>query len=103
MATYNLNGVSKTMTTQEENDYISLQSNLELEALQKELRTLRDAELRKTDVWVLKGTITDAQRTYRENLRTAPQDFTTVNQIKTVLALDKNNNLTHSIWTQPTE
>jgi len=101
MATYNLNGVSKTMTTQEENDYNSLQSNLELEALQKELRALRDAELRKTDVWVFKGTITDAQKTYRENLRTAPQDFTTVNEIKTVLDLDENNNLTHSIWSRP--
>lgn len=47
MATYNLNGESKTMTSQEEIDYNSLQSNLELEALQKELRALRDAELRK--------------------------------------------------------
>lgn len=101
MATYNLNGVSKTMTTQEENDFNSLQSNLELEALQKELRALRNAELLKTDVWVLKGTITDAQRTYRENLRTAPQDFTTINQIKTVLSLDSDGNLTHSIWSKP--
>lgn len=101
MATYNLNGESKTMTSQEEIDYNSLQSNLELEALQKELRALRDAELRKTDVWVFKGTITDAQKTYRENLRTAPQDFKTVDEIKTVLALDENNNLTHSIWSKP--
>ena len=101
MATYNLNGVSKTMTTQEENDFNSLQSNLELEALQKELRALRNAELLKTDVWVLKGTITDAQKTYRENLRTAPQDFTTINQIKTVLLLDSDGELTHSIWSKP--
>jgi len=51
----------------------------------------------------LRGSITDAQTTYRQALRDIPQDYTTEDEYDLLLARDSDGNLTHSIWTQPKE
>jgi len=41
--------------------------------------------------------------TYRQALRDIPQNYTTEAEYDLLLARDEQGNLTHSIWTQPTE
>ncbi len=66
-----------------------------------QIRVERDSKLKETDVWVLKGTITDEQKTYRENLRNVPQNYTTEAEYDELLAKDDTGKLTHSIWEKP--
>ena len=66
-----------------------------------QIRVERDSKLKETDVWVLKGTITDEQKTYRENLRNIPQDYTTEAKYDELLAKDDTGKLTHAVWSKP--
>ena len=68
-----------------------------------QIKEIRLEKLQETDWWVLRGSITDAQTTYRQALRDIPQDYTTEDEYDLLLARDSDGNLTHSIWTQPKE
>ena len=67
----------------------------------EKIRNLRLQKLQETDFWVMRGNMTDAQSTYRQNLRDIPQDFSTEEQYDLLLARDIDGNLTHSIWSKP--
>ena len=66
-----------------------------------EIRQIRNQKLQETDWLVISEQITDAQKTWRSNLRKIPQDFTTEDEYDLLLARDKDGNLTHSIWSKP--
>jgi hypothetical protein len=40
-------------------------------------------------------------KTWRQNLRNIPQDYTTEEEYDLLLARDENGNLTHSVWSKP--
>lgn len=70
------------------------------------VRTIRNTKLQETDVWVLKGNITDEQKTYRENLRQIPQTYVTEAEYDLLLAMETSEDgmkrtLTHEIWRKP--
>ena len=65
------------------------------------LRMERNIKLQETDWLVISEKITDAEKTWRENLRKIPQDYTTEEQYDLLLARDEQGNLTHSIWSKP--
>jgi len=94
----------RDMTTSEQSEWDSHNTPEAITA--KKLGWIKDIRLEKlqeTDWWVLRGSITDAQTTYRQALRDIPQDYTTEDEYDLLLARDSDGNLTHSIWTQPTE
>ena len=63
-----------------------------------EIRKIRNKKLQETDWLVTSEQITDAEKTWRENLRKIPQDYTTESQYDELLARDASGNLTHSVW-----
>ena len=54
----------------------------------------------KTDWWVLRGNMTEAQSNYRQALRDIPQDYSEADY-DDLLARDEQGNLTHSVWSKP--
>ena len=66
-----------------------------------EIRQIRNQKLSETDWLVISEKITDAQKTWRENLRKIPQDYTTENQYDTLLERKDDGSLKHSIWEKP--
>jgi hypothetical protein len=66
-----------------------------------EIRKIRNKKLQETDWLVTSEQITDAEKTWRENLRKIPQDYTTESQYDELLARDASGNLTHSVWSKP--
>ena len=66
-----------------------------------EIRKIRNKKLQETDWLVISEQITDAEKTWRENLRKIPQDYTTENQYDLLLARNDDGKLTHSIWEKP--
>ena len=68
----------------------------------KRIKAIRQKMLQETDWWVLRGNMSTAQTNYRQSLRDIPTDYET-SKYDELLARDSNGNLTHSVWTQPTE
>jgi hypothetical protein len=66
----------------------------------KTIKEIRLQKLKDTDWWVLRGNMTDAQTTYRQNLRNIPQDYS-ADKYDALLARDSDGNLTNSIWSKP--
>ena len=66
-----------------------------------EIRQIRNQKLSETDWLVISEKITDAQKTWRENLRKIPQDYTTESQYDLLLARNEQGQLTHTIWSKP--
>ena len=105
MTTVNIDGVSREMTAEEQAAYDAQQlawettgrKNLKLQSV----REIRNQKLQETDWLVISEQITDAQKTWRSNLRKIPQDFTTEDEYDLLLARDKDGNLTHNIWSKP--
>ena len=66
-----------------------------------EIRKIRNRKLSETDWLVASEQITDAEKTWRENLRKIPQDYTTESQYDTLLEKNADGSLKHSIWSKP--
>ena len=105
MTKVNIDGVSREMTAEEQAAYDAQElawettgrKNLKLQSV----REIRNQKLQETDWLVISEQITDAQKTWRSNLRKIPQDFTTEDEYDLLLARDKDGNLTHNIWSTP--
>lgn len=105
MTKVNIDGVSREMTAEEQAAYDAQElawettgrKNLKLQSV----REIRNQKLQETDWLVISEQITDAQKTWRSNLRKIPQDFTTEDEYDLLLARDKDGNLTHNIWSKP--
>jgi hypothetical protein len=65
-----------------------------------QIKECRLKKLQETDWWVLRGNMTEAQTTYRQNLRNIPQDYSE-DKYDELLATDEQGNLTHSVWSKP--
>jgi len=70
----------------------------------KRIKKMRLKRLKDTDFYTLSDTesIPSYITTWRQALRDLPQNFTTEIEYDELLARDENQNLTHSIWAQPT-
>jgi len=97
-------------TAEEEAQWDKLQADAITNAPKRKLQLIKNIRLQKlqeTDWWVISEQITDAQKTWRQNLRNLPQDFSTEEEYDLLLAREtdktKDNfgELTHSIWEKP--
>ena len=98
---HNINGVEVPFTEAE----ITARKAEEAEATNaaSKLETIKQIRLQKlkdTDWWVMRGNMTDAQTTYRQNLRNIPQDYSETDY-DDLLAKDEQGNLTHTVWSKP--
>jgi len=65
------------------------------------IRTHRGALLRETDEFSLGDrTLSEEMKTFRQNLRDIPQNYTTEEQLDELMAKDASG-LTHSVWSKP--
>tara|TARA_Y100001951_G_C11226357_1_gene231954 strand:+ start:542 stop:856 length:315 start_codon:yes stop_codon:yes gene_type:complete len=104
MTNVNINGVSRKMTAEEQAEFDAQQTawnNKSAERKLAEIRQIRNQKLQETDWLVISEQISDEQKTWRENLRKIPQDYTTENQYDLLLARNDDGKLTHSIWEKP--
>ena len=68
----------------------------------KVIKQLRLDRLKETDFYALGDvTMSDAMKTYRQNLRDIPANHTDEAAYDLLLARDASGNLTHSIWSKP--
>ena len=91
----------RDMTTSEQSEWDSYNTTDAI--TQKKLNWIKDIRLEKlqeTDWWVLRGSITNAQKEYRQKLRDIPADYDS-SKYDELLASDSNGKLTHAVWTKP--
>tara|TARA_R100001082_G_scaffold97435_1_gene65302 strand:+ start:872 stop:1192 length:321 start_codon:yes stop_codon:yes gene_type:complete len=101
---HNINGNIVPFTAEEEaarDAEIQAWNDGKLDRKKSEMRKLRNQYLKDTDWWFISEQITDAQKTWRQNLRNLPADNTTLEEVELVLARDSDGKLTHSIWEKP--
>ena len=94
----------REMTAEEQAKYDARQTAWNNESSARKLAEIkkeRNQKLQETDWLVTSEQITDAEKTWRENLRKIPQDYTTESQYDELLARDASGNLTHSVWSKP--
>ncbi len=66
----------------------------------KQIREIRNQKLSETDWLVISEQVTDAEKTWRENLRKIPQDYSE-DKYDELLARNEQGKLTHLIWEKP--
>jgi len=67
-----------------------------------QIKQIRNQKLQETDFYALSDvTMSSEMSTYRQNLRNIPQDYTTEDEYDLLLAVDEQDNLTHTIWKKP--
>tara|TARA_R100000231_G_scaffold7754_1_gene10636 strand:+ start:1379 stop:1696 length:318 start_codon:yes stop_codon:yes gene_type:complete len=91
----------RNMTTSEQSEWDS--HNTAEAITEKKLGWIKDIRLEKlveTDFWVMRGNMSEAQSTYRQNLRNVPQDYSEADY-DDLLARDEQGNLTHTVWSKP--
>ena len=66
----------------------------------KQIREIRNQKLSETDWLGISEQVTDAEKTWRENLRKIPQDFSE-DKYDELLARNEQGKLTHLIWEKP--
>ena len=67
----------------------------------KSIREIRNQKLSETDYLALSdNTMSDEIKTYRQNLRDIPQDYSE-DKYDDLLARDEQGNLTHTVWSKP--
>tara|TARA_Y100001938_G_C7985496_1_gene376680 strand:+ start:603 stop:920 length:318 start_codon:yes stop_codon:yes gene_type:complete len=66
-----------------------------------EIRLQRNLKLKDTDYLGLSdNTMSEEMKTYRQNLRNIPQDYSE-DKYDELLATDEQGNLTHTVWEKP--
>tara|TARA_R100000908_G_C3739882_1_gene136708 strand:+ start:1046 stop:1360 length:315 start_codon:yes stop_codon:yes gene_type:complete len=104
MTNVNINGVSRKMTAEEQAEFDAQQTAWNSKSAERklaEIRSIRNQKLSETDWLVISEQISDEQKTWRENLRKIPQDYTTENQYDLLLARNDIGKLTHTVWEKP--
>ena len=72
------------------------------ERLLEEIKQIRLQKLKETDFYALGDvTMSDAMKTYRQNLRDIPANHVDEAAYDLLLARDTDGNLTNSIWSKP--
>tara|TARA_Y100000996_G_scaffold181938_1_gene142243 strand:- start:170 stop:508 length:339 start_codon:yes stop_codon:yes gene_type:complete len=91
-------------TAEEQAVYDDYNSTAKITARKLEnIKKIRLEKLKETD-WMSASDVTmpDYIKTWRQLLRDIPANHTNESAYNLLLARDSDNNLTHSIWTQPT-
>ena len=104
MVKVNFNGIEREATAEEQAEYDERQTEWTNSSVARKLEQIKEIRLQKlqeTDWWVLRGTMTDAQKDFRQNLRDIPANHTDEAAYDLLLARDASGNLTHSIWSKP--
>ena len=100
----NING-ERDMTADEQAEYDARQTAWENGSAKRKLtqiKQMRLERLQETDYYALQDvTMSDAMKTYRQNLRDIPTNYTDEAAYDLLLARDENGNLTHSVWSKP--
>jgi len=98
------NGVLRHLTEEEAKEKATKEAEWNNTASSRklaEIKQIRLQKLQETDWWVLRGTMTDAQKDFRQNLRDIPANHTNENAYDLLLARNDAGELTHSIWSKP--
>ena len=98
-----VDGKIRDLTAEEQAEYDARNKTFEDNKAQRQLEKIRNLRLRlleETDWWVLRGEMTDEQKAWRKSLRDLPQDYNET-QYDELLALDEQDNLTHTVWSKP--
>tara|TARA_Y100000114_G_scaffold115975_1_gene110178 strand:- start:105 stop:416 length:312 start_codon:yes stop_codon:yes gene_type:complete len=98
-----VDGKIRDLTAEEQAEYDARNKAFEDNKAQRQLEKIRNLRLRlleETDWWVLRGEMTDEQKAWRKSLRDLPQDYDET-QYDELLALDEQDNLTHTVWEKP--
>jgi len=98
-----VDGIVRDLTAEEQAEYEARNTTWENESANRKLTEIKEIRLnflKETDWWVLRGNMTDAQSTYRQNLRNIPQDYSEADY-DDLLARDEQGNLTHTVWSKP--
>ena len=98
-----VDGKIRDLTAEEQTEYDARNKAFEDNKAQRQLEKIRNLRLKKleeTDWWVLRGEMTDEQKAWRKSLRDLPQDYDET-QYDELLALDEQDNLTHTVWEKP--
>ena len=101
-----VNGVRVQLTTEEENALNEREAAWEAGSATRKLNQIKDIRLQKlqqTDYMANSDyTMPDYIKTWRQSLRDIPANNDS-SKYDDLLKRDDNGNLTHTIWTQPTE
>ena len=102
-----VNGVIRDMTAKEQTERSAIEKEWSDGSKNRKLSLIKQIRLDKleqTDYMANSDvTMPDYIKTWRQTLRDLPQNNTTESQYDTQLAKDADDNLTNSVWTQPTE
>ena len=99
-----INNVVREMTAEEQTEHDARQQAYTDNGANRKLTQIKEIRLGKlieTDWWVLRGTMTDAQKDFRQNLRDLPANHTDEAAYDALLARDSDGNLTNSVWSKP--
>jgi len=67
-----------------------------------QLKQMRLERLQETDYYALQDvSMSNEMKTWRQNLRDIPANYTDEAAYDLLLARDENGNLTHSVWSKP--
>ncbi len=98
------NGILRDATAEEQAEIDARETAWNNNSANRKLGLIKEIRLQKlqeTDWWVLRGTMTDAQKDFRQNLRDIPANHTDEAAYDLLLARDDSGNLTHSVWSKP--
>jgi hypothetical protein len=101
------NGIltEKDMTSDQQAKYDAEVKSFEDGSVNRKLNYIKQIRLEKlieTDYYALQDvTMSDAMKTYRQNLRDIPANHTTEEAYDLLLARDEQGNSTHSVWSKP--
>jgi len=107
MTKINVNGIIRDMTAEEQAEHDARKTAAANGSKDRKLEKIKELRLRKleeTDWWVLRGDITDAQKTWRQSLRDIPTNYTTEDEYDILLEVEgtfPNITRKHSIWSKP--
>ena len=95
--------IKTTLTNEEETAWNNRPSDLSLDEKLQEIKNIRLQKLIETDYLAMSdNTMSDEMKAFRKSMRDIPQDYDS-SKYDELLARNEQGNLTHSIWTQPTE
>jgi len=106
MTNITINGVTREMNSTEQAAYDQKQTEWNNASASRKLAKIKNIRLQKlieTD-WMSNSDVTMPSyiKTWRQTLRDLPANHTDENAYDLLLAVDSDNKLTHSVWTQPT-
>ena len=105
MSKVHINGITRDATLEEQAELDALQTAYINDAPNRKLNEIKKIRLQKlieTDFYALGDvTMSDAMKTYRQNMRDIPANHTDEAAYDALLARDADGKLTNSVWSKP--